>query len=333
MCDKTEAVSNIFCEPEIPTLLDEVSFMLKYLDSQHHQKVERLRQNNEQLKNIYNSCDSILDSYKLDDEKSINSLAKSLIQNGCTFSVLLPSKVSIGRTYTITKFNLYGYLSKLCNKYPELYKFRKNVLIKWEKLMYMLLIEEVYQKIIERPVTEQAVRSTAAGNLIKFWEYRDLSQNTSFAVNIYSLWSSRRSIIPAFGTMLGTVELMQLSSILSIRWHKFLEAYSMDREMLQTLEEFIFGLPFEYIKKIRAYMTEKNVFAIDYKDIKNILDSNDPRPLELDADPRQMYSFYRKRASWSAHRGAAESGPLTTIEELFMTFLLSEQLNSKEDSK
>ncbi len=322
---------NIFCESESPLLLDEVSIIMKHLNREEHQQIINLMQNSESLNEIYKCCDSIIVEHSLNNEKqNIETHIKNLFENGSTVSVLLPTKVTIGRCCATTEFNLYSFLCKLCDKYKELYIFKKDLLSKWEKVLFMLLVEEVYQNIIDNPETETNIRIAAANNLITFWEYRDCSQNISFAKNIFELWKSRRTIVPVFGTMLGTFELMQLSSLLSIQWHNFLQAYSKNREMLQCLEEFIFGLTFSQVQKIRTFMCGKNIFTIDDQDIQILLESPKPISVTPDEDPRQMYSFYRERSARANLRTATgESGPQNTIEELFMIYLLSEKLNGQ----
>lgn len=315
-----------FCESDTPMLLDEVSFIIKQLNNDEYQQIVNLERNSQALKDIYCRCESLFCVRTFDNElQTVETLVEHLFLYGSSLEVFLPTRVSIGRSCSIANFNLYGYLCKLANKYKELFRFRKELLKKWEQVLFMLVVEEVYQLIVDNSEIEMQIRKIAAVKLISLWEYRDNSENVSFAVNIIGLWKSRSTIIPIFGTMLGTFELMQLSSLLSIRWHDFLKTQGKNLEMLQALEEYIFGLSSNQIKKVRIFMNEKNISTIDNVEIKSILGPENPLCPSFEEDPRQMYDFFRKRVN-------CETGTRSTIEELFMVYLLSESLYEKNNT-
>lgn len=62
----------------------------------------------------------------------------------------------------------------------------------------MLIVEEVYQLIVDNSKNKIQIRKAAAYKIINLWESRDSTENVSFAVNIIGLWKSRRTIVPVF---------------------------------------------------------------------------------------------------------------------------------------
>ena len=196
----------------------------------------------------------------------------------------------------------------------------------------MFLTEDVCQTIKNNPANELKTREAAIKKLLKIWERRDNIETEPLAVSIISLWRNRRTIIPSFGTMLGTFELMQLSSILSIRWHSFLKNHGKNKEVLQALEEFLFGLSTMQIKKIRTYMTDNKIYSVNDSDMKTALNNETPLCSTFEEDPEQMYQFYLQRDEYARNRILkVETGPTRTIEELLMIYLLSEKSYYPED--
>ena len=314
-------------DPETNLLLQDVSSVLKEEDPEEYRHLESLKSNCINLNKAFTESDSV---YK--DQPGVDSLAESLLTKEFSMSEDLPVRASTGRSWVMASFDLFGYLCRLTGRYEELYLFRKELLHKWENAMFMLLTEELCQTIKDNTANELITREAATKKLVRIWERRDNIETEPFAISIISLWRNRRTIIPAFGTMLGTFELMQLSSILSIRWHNFLKNHGRNTEVLQALEEFLFGLSTKQIKQIRNYMTDKKIYSVEDSDIKIIINPETPLCTTFEEDPWHIYQFYQKRDEYARNRvRKGETGPEKTIEEFLMIYLLSEKSYYPED--
>ena len=308
-------------DQEMLILLQDVSSILRERNSEEHQYLESLNNNCINLYNFFIDSDSIYGK-----QHGTDSLINLLLKEESMLSDSLPARAVAGRNWTIATFNLYGYLCRLTGRYENLFPLRKKLLHIWEQALFMLLTEDVCQTIKNNFANELKTREAAAKKLVKIWERRDKIETEPFAISIISLWKNRRTIIPSFGSMLGTFELMQLSSILSIRWHNFLKNHGKKTEVLQALEEFLFGLSTNQIKKIRNYMTENKIYSVEDSDIKTILSPEIPLCSTFEEDPGQIYQFYQNREGYARARGLkGEGGPKKTIEEFLMIYLLSEK--------
>ena len=164
----------------------------------------------------------------------------------------------------MAKFNYLGFVWKVSVTQPTFLEYRNDLQLLWESVIFLLLVEDVYQVIIRREGWyAQDLRRRAATDLIHLWEHRSDRNVAAYARLIMDLWRARRYVAPVFGTMAGTVELLRISSLLSENWHRFLSDNAGDPGTVLALEEFIFGLSCEEIEDIRASMFSEGLRAID----------------------------------------------------------------------
>ncbi|WP_018525456.1 hypothetical protein [Alkalispirochaeta alkalica] len=281
------------------------------------------------LSRVFCSYPSILDNQHFGDEiHSVDTLIERLFRDGCDHTVLLPTKVMVGRTFTVAKFNFFGFLRKICSRYEGLARYDQEVQEVWEHLLFSLLIEDVYQVIIERNgYYSPELRREAALELIHLWEYRFDQTVTDYAPAVVELWRARLQIAPVFGTMMGTMELMRLSSLLSDRWYRFLDEQGEVREVQQALEEFVFGIVHEEICLVRETMDSRGIAAVNRESLQEMLAREvPPEPIQED-DPREMYRFYHRRSRKILRRRiAGAEGPRRTLEEILLVFLMNQRL-------
>ncbi len=306
-------------------LLDRVRQALEPIDPQACRQIEGTEKNLDRLSAVLDDYPSILDERTLGCEVySLDTLIESLYRDGCNHTVLLPTKVIVGRAFTVAKLNLYGFLVKVAGGHHQLALFREELQKQWETCIFSLLIEDVYQVIVERDGCYSAsVRRRAAISLIHLWEHRFDRTLINYAPTVIDLWRVRRRVAPVFGTMLGTRELVKLSALLSDRWHRFLIERGDDQEVLQALQEFVFGLLHEDITLINRTMQLQNISVINRDDLIEKL-GEQIRPVEVDSsDPREMYRFYQRRSSCIKRRALAnQPGPRRTLEELLLAYLI-----------
>jgi len=276
------------------------------------------------LSEVFQGYPSILDPRGSGaDRQSTRTLMETLFHGGIDHSVLLPTKVSIGRSFMIAKFNLFGYLRKLCEYNEGLEEFRDDLQTHWEAVIFSLLLEDVYQVIIERTDYGLDIRRHAAMDLMHLWEHRFDENVTEYAPTLTALWSVRRRLVPVFGTMLGTMELIRLSSLLPDRWYDFLDRHGDREEVQEALEEFIFGLAFEDLCRVRDDMRRRNISVIDRQDMGKIPGVDFTADDVTKVDPREMYRFYQDRTKRADGRKVSgQPGPIRTLEELLLVHMI-----------
>lgn len=228
----------------------------------------------------------------------------------------------------VAKFNFYGFLLNLCNRYPILEPWREELQKTWEYAIFSLLVEDVYQVIIERDgYYDPRVRRQAAVDLIHLWEYRFDRHVTDYAPTIVDLWRARKRIVPIFGTMVGTMEFVSLSSQLPDRWYQFISVHGREEEVMQALEEFIFGLTYEILVLVREKMQEQNIATVNRDRLETMLGTGNRLQEINSTDPREMYRFFQRRTKCLIHRRLADTpGPRRTLEEILLVYLIEETL-------
>ncbi len=282
----------------------------------------------EQLFAAFSHYPSILDQHTLESQvHSLESLIETLYRDACNHTVLLPTKVIVGRAFMAAKLNYLGFLRRLCDHYQQLGPFKDDLQKSWECTIFSLLIEDVYQAILERKdYYTRPVRRAAAIDLIHFWEHRFDRNVSDYAPALVDLWRVRKRVAPVFGTMLGTMELLKISALLTDPWYRFLSAHGENQETVQALEEFIFGLTHESIVEVRRVMRRRHESVIDRETLQHILGEAE-HPDDVGAiDPREMYRFYLRRSRQAACRvPAGVPGPRRTLEEMLLAFVIEEK--------
>src|SRR6056297_474107 len=255
-----------------------------------------MEENISHLSEAFIGYPSILDTRDSGEEhQTVQTLVETLFLGGIDHTVLLPTKITVGRSFMIAKFNLFGYVRKLCDLIDDFAEYKDELQAHWETVIFSLMIEDVYQAIIERTEYDTEVRHYAAMDLIHLWEQRFDKNVTEYASILIKLWSVRRRLVPVFGTMMGTVELIRLSSLLPSRWYNFLDQQGKDKEVQQALEEFIFGLAYEDLSRIRRDMDKRQISVIDREMLGRMQGVELSAEDEKEIDPREIYRFYQSR--------------------------------------
>ena len=270
----------------------------------------------------------------------METLIDVVYRDGVDHIVLLPTRVAVGRSLVVARSNFFAFLLKVCEESSELTEYTAELRRAWELGIFSLLVEDVYQMIIGRESCyPAAVRRGAAIDLIHLWEYRYDRHISEYAPIVIDLWRARSRVVPVFGSMIGTRELLRLSSSLSDRWYDFLSTYGEDREFVQALEELIFGLSWEEIVALRRRMSEEERTAIDRSEVPHMLDLEGSMDPVGESDPRDMYRFFQHRRQLADERAlkvavggvSPDGGPWRTVEELLLAYLISERLRVPAD--
>lgn len=260
--------------------------------------------------------------------RSVETLAAKLSNQGIEEVVNLPTKASLGRSFTISKLHLFGFLRKIAQKHSCLTPKLEQILVCYHAILFSLMAEDLYISIISDSLGNESWTRRATRDLVRMWEERSNAQADSFAPLMQQLWEVRHTLVPVLGTLLGTVELLQLSFRLPPMWHDFLRDRGSDEEVVYALDEFLFSLSFEQLKNLQEIMEENQLSAVSREEAHQLLGL---RPYQLLEGPNEedlpairLYrSFLRRNALSRMRRDSGQPGPLRTLEQMLLLYLWS----------
>ena len=234
----------------------------------------------------------------------------------------LPTKVVLGKSFLIAKFQTFSALSKIAmNAFFEENDIQALRRITF-KAMFTLMAEDVYTALLDNGDLEQEIRKEIAGLLTELWEHRLDEYTSSFAPVLHKVWAVRNKLAPNFGTMLGVSELFLLSMELDESWERFMIAKMADPEIGQAMEEFLFGIPYEKIEFIRSVLQERKLSALSRNDAYQLLGLQTDG---LSDAPRAFYtSFIERKNTAEARRRLQVKGPKRTLEAFYIQFIFEE---------
>jgi len=254
------------------------------------------------------------------------TLASKLTNQGIEEVINLPVKASLGRSFSIAKLHLYGFLLKITENKPYLAAHKEAVLTQYHACLFSLMAEDLYISIIGDSSGDEAWVGKASRELITMWEDRSPAEIGVFAPLLQQLWEARNSLVPVLGTLLGTVELLQLSMQLDLRWHKFLEVEGNQDEVVYALDEFLFSLSYEQQRKLEIWMESSKERLVSRSEAAGLLNLRPDQQLEGPGDDtlpvvRLYRSFLRRNALARMRRETDRKGPHRTLEQYLLLYL------------
>ncbi len=263
-------------------------------------------------------------------KRDISTMAETLSQTGTANPLLIPTRATMGRCFTLTKINFFYFLLKVISAKEEKKLLAGEIQYCCDRLVFSLMAEEAYEAIIENSFTSPKIIKAAADELSYLWEYRMDRNLDSFSPPLMSLWKERCRAVPVLGTLQGTIEIIRLSMNLPDIWGDFLSDAANRNSIEQALEEFVFGLSYEEIRHLRKMMQDLKISALDRGKAVDILKKEkiyrEKQGIFLHGDAREIYSFFHTRLENTVRRKLKETdGPRQTIEELFLIYLLGEK--------
>ncbi len=194
------------------------------------------------------------------------------------------------------------------------------------KLMFTIMAEDVYMSLLDNLTIPLHIRQQTAQALVILWEHRSDQNVADMAPILESVWNARSRLAPAFGTMVGTSELLLLSIEMDDSWRRFIATQTSDPDVSMALEEFLFGLSYEDIQRVKQILRERGISAIGRHEVAAFLDKEDELEAPFDdADPRSFYLGYSvRRDNAKARLRMNQPGPHYTLEDHYMKFILEE---------
>jgi hypothetical protein len=251
------------------------------------------------------------------------SLIESLIANQYDGDSMLhlPSKASMGKGYLVAKIHTFSSIAKLARSAKLGEALASGFEDLTVSLLFTLMAEDVYLNLIKDTSLDIDVRRELATSLIILWEHSSDQNVADIAPVLQSVWKARRELAPAFGTMVGTSELLLMSIKMDEKWIKFIKQKLGEADVSQAMEEFLFGLSYEQVQKLRSTLREKKIPSIGRDEVSNFLGQHIKTDITLDY--RDFYLLYTvRRDNARARKRLNLEGPKKTLEDHFISFVM-----------
>ena len=188
-------------------------------------------------------------------------------------------------------------------------------------MMFLLLAEDVYLNLIRDTALDLQFRRQLAISLLLLWEHRADQNISDISPVLQSVWMARTRLAPAFGTMMGTSELIMISFQMDDQWNLFIKTKLNDPGVNQAMEEFLFGISYEQITQLKNILREKGISAIGRNEVSSFLGIEVKTDVNEDyRDFFQQYSLRRDNAR--ARKRMNLPGPHKTLEDYFISFIM-----------
>lgn len=276
----------------------------------------------EALASAINRFPSLLERHSIiGDVRTPTSLIDSLIEHldSGDSTLQLPSKANLGKGLLIAKMHTLSSLGRQAKHLGETKLFQA---LETETIssMFSLLVEDVYLNLIRDASQPLEFRREWAMSLLLLWEHWSDQNIEDVAPVLQAVWTARRRLAPAFGTMMGTSELMMISMQMDEQWIHFIKEKMGEPGVTQAMEEFLFGISYEQIQTLKNTLRTKGIAAIGRDEVSKFLGEH----VKADAglDYRDFYSLYTVRRDNARSRGRFKvEGPYKTLEDYFIQFV------------
>ena len=251
------------------------------------------------------------------EARGVETLVSELLRRDRGERLLyIPARATMGRAAVVIKAQAWAAVCRAIRELNPDGSELGDAEVQAEAAVLELLAEDVYLSVLDGPASDE-VRRLAATRLVELWDLRPDLALDPHAQALMAVWNSRALNPPAFGTLLGSSELVGLSLGLDREWFEFAAACFGNQDILAALEEFLFGLSHEELVEARLVVSEKG--PIGREDIAMILGGQRDYPEAATSDPRDMYRFYEFRRRRSRVRSSAGlPGPRATLEEYYL---------------
>ena len=328
--EDSEASKVVIFTTKQQALVNEIMPIIQKNDSDTGENFRNRISDLEALASAINRFPSLLERHSIiGDIRTPTSLIDSLIEHldSGDSTLQLPSKANLGKGLLIAKIHTLSSFTRQANHLGE-EKLYKDLETETISSMFSLLVEDVYLNLIRDASQPLEFRREWAMSLLLLWEHWSDQNIEDVAPVLQSVWTARRKLAPAFGTMMGTSELMMISMQMDEQWIQFIKEKMGEPGVTQAMEEFLFGISYEQIKTLKNTLRTKGISAIGRDEVSKFLGEH----VKADAglDYRDFYSLYtvRRDNARSRRRFKAE-GPYKTLEDYYIQFV-TEQNKEKQ---
>ena len=243
----------------------------------------------------------------------------------------MPSKAILGKGFLVAKIHTFFSMSKLAKNYAKMTdKEVKEYSDETISMMFTLMAEDVYMNLIKDKNIALDIRREIANSLIILWEHRSDQTINDIAPVLQSVWTARRKLAPAFGTMMGTSELLMVTLQMDDQWNSFIRERLADPEVTQAMEEFLFGVSYEQILRLKGILRDQGVKSIGRDEVSAYLGERVKTDINLDY--RDFYLLYTvRRDNARARQRLHLQGPKNTLEDLFFKFIMEQNREKQKN--
>ncbi len=258
----------------------------------------------------------------------IDSLINSNREGDTTLQ--LPSKATLGKGFLVAKLHTFSSLEKIGQAENVDKKLLSAIHDETISMMFLLLAEDVYLNLIRDTSLPMQSRRQLALSLLLLWEHRADQNISDISPVLQSVWKARTRLAPAFGTMMGTSELIMISFQMDDVWAEFIKTKLGDSGVNQAMEEFLFGISSEQINKLKNMLRERGIAAIGRDEVATFLGTDVKTNVSEDyRDFFQQYSLRRDNAR--ARKRLNLPGPHKTLEDYFIAFVMEKNREKQEN--
>ena len=305
-------------------LVDVLTAQVSRIDPDQLDGLSRRMNNLRQLAIAIANFPSLLERTKLTGgvrtpQELIESLIYHTPEGEATLQ--LPSKATLGKGFLVAKIHTFSSLTKLAKRSNLDAKLVQAFQDETVSMMFILQAEDVYLNMIRDDAIDLDFRRQLALSLLLLWEHRADQNISDIAPVLQAVWAARRKLAPAFGTMMGTSELIMISMQMDEKWAYFIKQKLAVPEVSQAMEEFLFGLSFEQVQQLKATLRERGIAAIGRDEVSTFLGQHIKTDVSLDY--RDFYTQYSlRRDNARARKRFGLPGPHKTLEDHFIRFVM-----------
>lgn len=255
------------------------------------------------------------------------SLVRELMRLDWASSELdLPTKAAVGNAFLVAKVQLFRSLLlalEACAD-EQTSSLATQVQQELDQAVYTLLGEEVLLNIVQAEETDDAVKRRAARVLVGVWDRPALTEVTEFSPALEALWFARNRVEVQLGTLMGVTEFFRLAQQnVPEEFVAFFTREDRSPAEQAAFEEFLFGLLYEDIERLRAEMRARGIGCIDATFAREVLGPDAVKCIG-GGDSLALFRSYRRRALACAFRRMSRApGPRRAAEAYLMEALLA----------
>ena len=276
------------------------------------------------------ACPNVLEHQHLGTrERSAESLIDALcIAENSSIEFVMPTGAILGRAFVLAKLNFLKALGYILDQAGPKAEGRAGIVREMiGDTIFSKLAEELLTAAISNPHNHAELKRAAAQRLLSMWNNRLQVPVGEFPPVLLSAWKARLKVRATFGTLMGVNELfsfVQNESESLFVSHFVREHVTTDER--DAFQEFLFGLSYEDLERVRSYMREEKIQVISPNQVRELLADRNLACSIGETNPEQIYGSYcrrRLRADYRAMSGVP--GPKKTAEGYIMETLLREQ--------
>lgn len=243
----------------------------------------------------------------------------------------MPSKAILGKGFLVAKIHTFYSMSKLAKNYAQMSdKEVREYSDETVSMMFTLMAEDVYLNLIKDKNISLDIRREIANSLIILWEHRSDQSINDIAPVLQSVWNARRKLAPAFGTMMGTSELLMVTMQMDDQWNAFIREKLSMPDVSEAMEEFLFGVSHEQILRLKAILRDQGVKSIGRDEVSAYLGERVKTDINLDY--RDFYLLYTVRRDNARTRQRLHlPGPKNTLEDHFFKFIMEQNREKQKN--